>query len=83
MLDIGKIGEWEWIVNTDDMTCRNPENEIVIKMENVNGKLKAVLHYMPMELFAEISGYSNGEKIIKEIVKKAREKCLSFETYPA
>ena len=71
------IGEWSWVVNTNDMTCRNEENEVTIKMENVGGNLKAMLHDMPMELFAEISGYSNGEKILEDIVRMAEEEYLS------
>ena len=70
------VGEWDWIVNKDDMTCKNIENDVTVKIENVDGHLKAMLHYMPMELFAKISGYKNGEKVIEEIVGKAREKYL-------
>ena len=70
------VGNWNWIVNTDDMTCKNVENDVTVKMEKADGNLKAMLHYMPMELFAKISGYSSGEKIIEEIVKSAREKYL-------
>ena len=73
------VGEWDWIVNTDDMTCKNTENEVTIKMEMVNGSLKAKLQDMPMELFAEISGYINGEKIIEEIVRTAGEKYQNKE----
>jgi len=76
MFDTGKIGKWKWVVNTDDKTCKNPENDVVVKMENTDGQLKAVLHYMPMGLFAEIAGYNNGEAIIEEIVRAAREKYL-------
>ena len=74
------VAGWNWIVNTDDMTCKNAENEVIIKMEQVDGSLKAKLHDMPMELFAEISGYSNGEKIIEKIVRMAEEKYLSSQT---
>ena len=71
------IKDWSWIVNTDDMTCKNIENKVTIKMERVDGSLKAKLQDMPIELFAEISKYNNGEKIIEEIVKMAEEKYLS------
>ena len=70
------VREWVWVVNPDDKTCKNVENDVTVKMENVGGNLKAVLHYMPMQLFAEISGYNNGEKIIEEIVKTAGEKLI-------
>ena len=71
------IKDWSWIVNTDDMTCKNIENKVTIKMERVDGSLKAKLQDMPIELFAEISKYNNGEKVIEEIVKMAEEKYLS------
>jgi hypothetical protein len=71
------VGEWNWVVNTDDMTCKNVENDVTIKMEIVGGNLKAMLHDMPIRLFTEISEYNNGEKIIEEIVRIAREKYLS------
>ena len=69
--------EWNWVVNTHDMTCRNLENQVTIKMEGKAENLKPMLHYMPIELFAEISGYSDGEKIIEGIVKMAGEEFLS------
>ena len=71
------VGEWKWVVNTDDMTCKNLENAVTVKLEKVGENLKAVLHDMPMELFAEISRYSDGEKIIEEIVRTAGEKYLN------
>ena len=70
------VNEWNWVVNTDDMTCRNPENNVIIKMEKNGGFLRGTLHDMPMKLFAEISKYADGEKIIEKIVKMAEEKYL-------
>jgi hypothetical protein len=67
------IKEWTWIVNTDDMTCRNEENDVTIKIEKVGEHLRGMLHNMPIELFAEISEYSNGEKIIEKIVRMAED----------
>ena len=75
-----KVENWLWVVNCDDMTCKNIENKVTVKMEKVNGNLKAQLHDMPMELFAEISGHSDGEKIIGEIVRMAGE--AYQKTYP-
>ena len=71
------VGEWHWVVNMDDMTCKNLENEVTIKIERVGEDLKAMLHDMPIELFAEISGYNDGEKIIENIVRLAGEEYLS------
>jgi len=68
--------EWSWVVNLDDMTCINSEYGVTIIMQKVGEGLKAVLHDMPMMLFAEISGYSDGEKIIEEIVRLAGEEYL-------
>ena len=70
------LSEWSWIVNTNDMTCRNPENEVTIKMEKVGDNLRGTLHDMPMELFAELSEYGNGEKLIEKIVKLAEEEYI-------
>ena len=74
------ISLWNWIVNTKDMTCRNEENQVIIKMEQVGENLKAKLHDMPMELFAEISRLKNGEELIEEIVTAAEKKYLSSQT---
>ena len=70
------VSDWNWVVNTNDMTCRNTENNVIIKMKNDGDFLRGTLHDMPMKLFAEISGYEDGEKIIEAIVKKAEEKYL-------
>ena len=70
------VNEWNWVVNTNDMTCSNVENDVIIKMEKVGDFLRGRLEDMPMKLFAEISRYEDGEKIIEKIVKMAEEKCL-------
>jgi len=70
------VNDWNWVVDTNDMTCRNVENNVIIKMEKDGGFLRGTLHDMPMELFAEISRYKDGEKIIERIVKTAEEKYL-------
>ena len=74
------VNEWNWVVDTNDMTCRNEENNVIIKMEKDGDFLRGTLHDMPMELFAEISRYQNGEKIIEEIVKMAEEKYLENQS---
>jgi hypothetical protein len=68
--------DWNWVVNTDEMTCRNVENGVTIKMVKTGEGLKPVLDDMPMELFAEISKQNDGEKIIEGIVRTAGEKYL-------
>ncbi|MDR1803413.1 MAG: hypothetical protein LBQ94_07380 [Treponema sp.] len=73
MMDVNK---WNWIVDKSDMTCRSVENNVIIKMEKKGGVLRGIIHDMPMELFAEIAGYADGEKIIEKIVKTAEEKYL-------
>ena len=70
------VNESSWVVNKTDMTCRSVENNVIIKMEKKGGVLRGIIHDMPMELFAEIAGYADGEKIIEKIVKTAEEKYL-------
>ena len=70
------VSEWNWVINTNDMTCRNLENAVTIKMENDGESLRGTLFDMPIKLFAEISKYADGEKIIERIVKTAEEKYL-------
>ena len=65
------VQEWSWIVDPDEMTCRNVENEVIIKMEKEGKNLKGMLKNMPIDLFSEIAGYEDGEKIIEKIVKTA------------
>ena len=62
---------WSWIVDINERTCKNVENEVIIKMEKEGESLKGMLKDMPIGLFSEIAGYGNGEKIIEEIVKTA------------
>jgi len=66
------LAEWTWVVDTKEMTCKNFENEVVVKMQKEDETLMGKLHDMPVALFAEISGYENGEKIIEKIVKDAQ-----------
>ena len=70
------VSGWDWVVNTKDMTCRNAEHDVIIKMEKDGDSLRGKLHDMPMELFAEISRYEDGEEIMEEIVKTAEAKYL-------
>ena len=70
MLDVGR---WSWVVDTNEMTCKNAENEITIKMEKEGENLKGMIRDMPIDLFSRIAGYGDGEMIIEEIVKTAEE----------
>jgi hypothetical protein len=70
------VNEWNWVVNANDMTCSSVENDVIIKMEKVGDFFRGRIQDMPMELFAEISRYEDGEKIIEKIVKMAEEKYL-------
>ena len=76
MIDVGK---WKWEVNKNEMFCRNEENNVTVKMEKAGENLRGKLHDMPMELFAKISEYENGEKLIEKIVKMAEEKFLGYQ----
>ena len=76
MLD---ISGWIWVVDTDEMTCRNAENEVTIKIEKEGKILKGTIQDMPIALFAKIAGYGDGERIIEKIVKTAEAEYLKEE----
>jgi hypothetical protein len=67
------VHEWNWIVDTNKMTCKNEENQVTIAIKKDGTNLKGMLEGMPINLFSEIAGYTGGEKIIQEIVKTAEE----------
>jgi hypothetical protein len=73
MMDI--LG-WNWVVDTDEMTCRNVENAVTIKIEKKGDNFKGMIRDMPIGLFSEIAKYRDGERIIEEIVKIAEEEYL-------
>jgi len=70
------ISGWNWIIDTNDKTCTNAENNVIVRMEKDGDFLWGALHNMSMNLLAEISRYEDGEEIIKTIVKMAEEKYL-------
>jgi len=70
------IPGWNWVVDTDEMTCKNVENEVTIKMEKNGDNFKGMIRNMPMGLFFEIARNSDGERIIEDIVKTAEEEYL-------
>jgi len=67
---------WNWVVDTNEMTCKNVENAVTIKMEKYGNYFKGIIKDMPMGLFSEIATYGDGERIIEKIVKIAEEKYL-------
>jgi len=67
------IKKWTWIVDKNEMICKNTENNITVKMSSEGGEIKGKIQDMPMELFGEIAEIENGEKIIMQIVKMAEE----------
>jgi len=67
---------WNWVVDTDEMTCRNIENAVTIKMERNGNNFKGIIRDMPIGLFSEIAKYRDGGNIIEEIVKTAEEEYL-------
>ena len=67
---------WNWVVDTDRMTCKNVENAVTIKMKKNGDSFKGMISDMPIDLFSEIAKYRNGEGIIEEIVKTAEEEYI-------
>ena len=80
MIDIGKRN---CVVDIDNMICINVENEVTIKMQKEGESLKGKLSDMPMDLFAEIAKYGNGEGIIENIVKMAENEYFKAYTEKA
>ena len=70
------VEKWVWIVNKNEMACRNAENNVTVKMYYEDGVIKGKIQDMPMELFGEISEIKNGEKIIMQIIKTAEKEFL-------
>ena len=64
---------WNWVVDTDEMTCKNVENAVTIKMKKNGSNFKGMISDMPIGLISEIAKYGNGERIIEKIVKIAEE----------
>ena len=65
--------KWVWAADKNEMICRNAEKNVTVKMSYEDGVIKGKIQDMPMELFSEIAGLENGEKIIMQIVKAAEE----------
>ena len=73
------VSGWSWVVDTDEMTCRNAENEVTIKIEKEGKILRGIIQDMPIALFSKIAGYRDGERIIEKIVKTAEAEYLKEE----
>ena len=67
------VGGWSWVVDTNEMTCRNLENDVTISMKKEGENLRGMIRDMPMDLFSKIAGYRDGERIIEKMVKTAEE----------
>jgi len=67
---------WNWVVDTDEMTCKNVENEVTIKIEKTGDNFRGMIRDMPMGLVSEIAKRRDGERIIENIVKTAEEEYL-------
>ena len=65
------VDEWKWKVDKNEMTCSNEEYNVMIKMQKDGEAIRGEIQDMPMELFGEISGLKNGEKVIEQIVANA------------
>ena len=74
------IGGWNWIVDTDEMTCRNLENDVTISMKKEGETLRGIIQDMPVDLFSKIAEYGDGERIIEEIVKTAEEEFRAYSS---
>jgi hypothetical protein len=74
------ILEWNWVVDTNEMTCKNVENEVTIKIEKKGDNFRGMIRDMPIGLFSEIAKYRDGERIIEDIVKTAEEEYLRADS---
>ena len=70
------VAEWNWIVDTDTMTCRNAENKVIIKIQKNGKNLNGIIKDMPIDLFNEIAKYKDGEMIIQKIINMAEEEFI-------
>jgi hypothetical protein len=67
---------WNWVVDTDEMTCKNIENDVTIKIKKNGDNFKGMIKDMPMGVFSAICRHRDGERIIESIVKTAEEEYL-------
>jgi len=67
------VSEWVWVFDKACMTCRNVENDVVVVFEKVNNVFIGKLRDIPMDLFGKIAELENGEKVIADIVKNAKD----------
>ena len=67
------VGNWSWIIDTDEMTCRNLENDVTITIKKEGENLRGIIRDMPLDLFSKIAEYDDGERIIEKMVKTAEK----------
>jgi len=74
------IGGWSWVVDTDEMTCKNLENDVTISMKKEGENLIGIIRDMPVDLFSKIAELGDGERIIEKIVKTAEKEYIRANT---
>jgi hypothetical protein len=62
-----------WIVDQENMTCRNTENKIIVTFQKNGGEYEGQIKDMPMELMSKWATERHGERHIKEAVIEAKE----------
>ena len=68
-----------WLVDLNNLTCRNTENQIIIAFEKRGPALVGKIKYMPIGLSAEWIVDPNGERYIRNAVIEADE--VFFRAY--
>ena len=66
------LSDLSWVIDTKEMICRDNKNQIVVKMQKEGNGFRGKLQDMPVELFAELAGCANGERIIEKILKNVQ-----------
>jgi hypothetical protein len=69
----------EWMVDLENCTCRNIENEMVISFEKRGTTLLGKFKKIPIKLVQEWMQYSNWEKYVKKAIIDADE--VFFKVY--
>jgi len=67
------VSEWVWVFDNASMTCRNVENDVVVVFEKADNEFIGKLRDIPMDLFGKIAELENGERVIADIVKNAKD----------
>ena len=67
------INQWVWKLDLAGMTCVNEDNEVKVKIDDVERGLKGKILDMSNELFWDIAKIMNGPMIIQQITMAAEE----------